>query len=254
MAGERRARQSEAAPDAAPADHRRLAEIVADQLEREIVERGWPVGELLGSESELIERTGVSRSVFREAVRIVEHHNVARMRRGPGGGLIVAEPDPDAVLKAIALFLTHAGVHPRQLFETRSALELVCVTQAAERIDEKGVERLREVLAAEERLREAAIGTGHHHDLHVVIAELTGNPAMVLFVEVLARLTPQRERPDPSQDVASYHRAHEALVEAIIAGDAALAQHRMRRHLEAIASLIGVDDEHPDPVRAAASE
>jgi DNA-binding FadR family transcriptional regulator len=218
---------------------RRLAEIVAGQIEKEIIQQGWPVGQVIGSEGELIDRAGVSRAVFREAVRIVEHHNMARMRRGPGGGLVVCEPDAEAVKRAVRLYLTYADVRPRQLFETRTALELACVAQAAERITEAGVERLRGVLALEEQLREEALGTGHHHDLHVVIAELTGNPAMTLFVQVLTELTPQRQRPHVEQDVASYHAAHEALAEAIIAGDVGLAQHRMRRHLAAIAELIG---------------
>ena len=67
-----------------------LASVIARRLEDEIVARGWPVGEVLGSESELLEYFGVSRAVFREAVRVVENTGAARMRRGPGGGLIVS--------------------------------------------------------------------------------------------------------------------------------------------------------------------
>ena len=228
------------AAEGAP-NRQRLAEVVAEQIEREILTQGWPVGHVIGSEGELIERMEVSRAVFREAVRIVEHHNLARMRRGPGGGLVVAEPDSAAVQRAVAVYLSFAGVERQQLFQTRIALELACATQAAERITEAGVEKLRQVLALEESLQEEAISTGHSHDLHVVIAELTGNPAMTLFVRVLTELTLQRQRPatDMRKEVASYHRAHEALAEAVIAGDPALAQHRMRRHLDALAALVG---------------
>src|SRR5205809_51921 len=67
----------------------KLAAQVARRIEAEVVRRGWPVGESLGSEPELRTRHGVSRSVLREAVRLVEHHQVARMRRGPNGGLFV---------------------------------------------------------------------------------------------------------------------------------------------------------------------
>lgn len=230
-----------AAADEATPSRQRLAEVVAEQIEREILSRGWPVGHVIASEGELVERMEVSRAVFREAVRIVEHHNIARMRRGPGGGLVVTEPDSVAVQRAVAVYLSFAGVERQQLFQTRIALELACATQAAERITEKGIKRLRDVLALEEQLQEEAIATGHSHDLHVVIAELTGNPAMTLFVKVLTELTLQRQRPaaDPSKEVADYHRAHEALAEAVIAGDPALAQHRMRRHLDALAARVG---------------
>jgi DNA-binding FadR family transcriptional regulator len=219
----------------------RLAEVVAAQIEQEIMSRGWPIGEVIGSEPELIEKMGVSRAVFREAVRIIEHHNVARMRRGPGGGLVVTAPDSVAVQRAVALYLRYAGVSHENLFATRTTLELACATQAAENITEAGIERLRAVLAVEEQLREQAIPTGHTHDLHVAIAELTGNPVMTLFVQVLTELTRQQQLPhaDVGRAIADYHHAHEALVDAIVAGDAAMAQHRMRRHLEAIAVVVG---------------
>lgn len=60
----------------------KLASILARDIEADIVRRGWAVGESLGSELALQQRFGVSRSVLREAVRLVEHHQVARMRRG----------------------------------------------------------------------------------------------------------------------------------------------------------------------------
>jgi DNA-binding FadR family transcriptional regulator len=37
------------------------------------------------------------------------------------------------------------------------------------------------------------------------------------------------------------HRVHEAIADAIIAGDAALAQHRMLRHLNALAAAAELD-------------
>ncbi len=232
--------------------NRRLAEVVAERIEHDIVNRGWPVGEVIGSEPELIERMDVSRAVLREAVRIVEHHHVARMRRGPGGGLVVTEPEVDAVLRAVALYLRFVGVRRDDLFKTRMTLELACAAQAAETIDEEGIQRLRDVLSLEESLREEAIPTGRTHDLHIVIAELTKNPVMALFVRVLTELTRQQQRPheDPTHAVEASHRAHVALVDAIVSGDAALAQHRMRRHLEAITAIVGEEPSFPetDPI------
>ncbi|MEV6233945.1 FCD domain-containing protein [Saccharopolyspora shandongensis] len=78
-------------------------------------------------------------------------------------------------------------------------------------------------------------------------AELAGNPAITLFVEVLAQLDQdivQREwdaaeKEDEGHHDAALesHDAHRAIVAAIVAGDAPLAQYRMRRHLQAIAAL-----------------
>ena len=62
-----------------------------------------------------MERYDVSRAVLREAVRVLEHHQVARMRRGPGGGLFVAEPGVEAVTEAVALQIDRLGIGPEHL-------------------------------------------------------------------------------------------------------------------------------------------
>ena len=68
---------------------KKLSEIVAAQLMEEIRSRGWPVGESLGTESDLMARFNVSRATMTEAVRQVERYGAAVMRRGSGGGLVV---------------------------------------------------------------------------------------------------------------------------------------------------------------------
>lgn len=226
---------------------RRLAEMVAARIEKDIVDGGWRTGTILGSEPELIERYGVSRAVFREAVRLVEHQQLASMRRGPGGGLVVTEPDPGVVRHAARVYLRRADVTREQLFEARTALELAGVVTAADRLDEDGIARLTEALDTERELVAEGVTLGHARNLHSVIAELTGNPAISLFVEVLTQLdeemvqqrwTTEAPDVDTTARASASHEAHEAIVAAIIAGDAPLAQHRMRRHLQAISELL----------------
>jgi DNA-binding FadR family transcriptional regulator len=84
--------------------------------------------------------------------------------------------------------------------------------------------------------------------LHATIAGLTGNPAMELFVELLAQLDDDvvhagwdasKESVDRTRKREMSRKAHQAIVEAMVAGNSDLAQHRMRKHLRAIADLIG---------------
>src|SRR5689334_12188185 len=117
----------------------KLAEKTAAKIESAIAEQGWPLGSVLGSDADLLEQYGVSRAVLREAVRLLEHDKVARMRRGPGGGLVVAEPDPEAVTRAATLYLRYWRVDPGRIFEARIALEVAAVKAAADRIDEDGI-------------------------------------------------------------------------------------------------------------------
>jgi DNA-binding FadR family transcriptional regulator len=234
---------------------KKLAELTCETLEMRIIEMDWPVGKVLGSEAELLAEYGVSRAALREAIRLLEHHNVANMRRGPGGGLVVAEPDPDAMAHAAAVYLRYRKVSPPELFETRTALELAAVRSAAEHIDEVGIARLRTALARESGFlggeADAAI-----HDFHVVVAELTGNASLHLFINVLTQLSAarflgtaalfdqqaaRRASPPVSQpgEIEEIHRVHEAIADAIIAGDTSLAQHRMLKHLNMLAAALG---------------
>jgi DNA-binding FadR family transcriptional regulator len=219
------------------------AEIVADQMEQTIVGQRWEPGELFGSEVELIARYGVSRAVFREAVRLLEHHGLAEMRRGLHGGLFIRQPDPQPVAKAMAVYLDFEKVEPRQLEDARLAIEVFCVERVAEKISEEEVAEVRAFLAAEAaQAAEVARATAGRppslHEFHVLVARLTGNPALHLFVQTLCDLTQRQHtiiewhRTSP-EDV---HRAHARIAEAIIARDGALARHRMVTHLEEVSA------------------
>ncbi len=230
---------------------KKLAELTSEKIEMSIIEMGWPVGRVIGSEADLLAEYGVSRAALREAIRLLEHHNVAYMRRGPGGGLVVAEPDPDAMAHAAAVYLRFRKVNPPDLFEARIALEIAAARGAAEHIDEAGIVKLRAALEHEAEFvggeSDATI-----HDFHVVVAELSGNPALHLFINVLTQLSAASflgttamfdkraaRSVSSSKEVEEVHRVHEAIADAIIAGDAAVAQHRTLRHLNALAAALG---------------
>ena len=135
------------------------------------MELGWPVGQVLGSEAELLERYEVSRAVFREAVRIVEQLQVARTRRGPGGGLVITEPTVSAVIDAVVLYLHRVDAPLNELFEARIVLEEIASQLAAERSDENDIARLRIFLGAEEINTE-----DDPRALHALVASASRNP------------------------------------------------------------------------------
>lgn len=220
---------------ALPEQHakRKLASGIAEDIERYIVGRGWPVGEMIFSEAELMERYNVSRSIIREAVRLLEQHTTAEMRKGRGGGLVVTRPDAGPVTSTVAVYLEYEGVTPLQLFEARVALELSAVELATARLTEDGIKKLRKTLE-EERAHSVKELWRYTRDIHVAIAEVAESPAFPLFVTVLTKLVDARATHASETSAPAVYHAHSAIVEAIVAGDASLARHRMRRHLEAI--------------------
>lgn len=217
-----------------PPSRTKLAELVARRIEDDVIARGWPVGTVLGSETELVEQYGVSRAVLREAVRIVEHHFVATMRRGPGGGLVVTAPDVEAIARAVTLQLEYEHIEPHHVQEARAAIELTCVRLAARRLTTTDLVTLREQMEIDR------IAPGRAQNFHVWIAQLTGNPALALFVTVLSMvMRDYLDLPESDAQVTGeLNRAHRAIAEALVARDGDLAERLMSEHLENVKEWI----------------
>jgi DNA-binding FadR family transcriptional regulator len=215
------------------------ASLLALDIERDIVARGWPVGEVIGSETDLLGSYRVSRAVLREAVRVLESRMVARMQRGRGGGLIVAEPDITTVSDATALYLEFKRVGADSIFDARTVLELHCTELAARNIDEAGIRLLRSLMD-EESAADPATMPVHSHDFHIAVSRLSGNDVLSVFITALTRLTRERAVLPASvaQQAAEVHHAHAAITDAITRGDAALARYRMHVHLQAVVSYL----------------
>lgn len=168
----------------------KLAERVAEALKRDISAIGWPVGQVFGSEAQLMERYGIGRATLREAIRQLERHGVANMRRGSGGGLVISRPARDSA--ALALATTELiDVSFGELYEARALIESQAVLLAAERLDEPDIPRARaliELLGQEQpgcfnaELRLLA-------DVRDFICRVSGNAAISLILEALQCVT-----------------------------------------------------------------
>jgi DNA-binding FadR family transcriptional regulator len=148
-----------------------------------------------------------------------------------------------ATTDALAVYLYSRGVVPQQLFEVREAIELASVDLACSRLDKSAIGVLTQTLV--EEMATPATEKSRSHILHLKIAELAGNPAIVLFLHALTRLTeyhqfgPEEGLPMSYEEAAaSVSRVHASIVQAIAASDADAAKRRMLRHLRAVPPLL----------------
>ncbi|HHV20412.1 MAG TPA: FadR family transcriptional regulator [Propionibacterium sp.] len=226
------------------------AESVARAIEDRIVELGWPVGHLIGSEQSLMAEYGASRGVLREAVRLLEHHGTARMRRGPGGGLVVDAPSAHAVRRSASLLLQYQRLDLASLVAARAALELTCFDLLAERAGGPGVSG--QLLAAIQLEGAPSDAQPLGHGFHVVLARRAANAPLALFTQTLIEMhgeevdgTPQ----DPEfqlLDHGACQSDHQAIHDALATGDWTGARAQLVRHLarltEATLSALGRDE------------
>jgi DNA-binding FadR family transcriptional regulator len=106
------------------------AELVARELEREIVDEREP-GERLGTKDDLRKRFGVAVATVNEAVRLLETRGLIEARPGPGGGVFVSRPATRVALSHTVLGFTSGSTTYEECLEVRDALEPLIDRHAA---------------------------------------------------------------------------------------------------------------------------
>jgi len=220
-------------------DPMRRAESLADEILADIQMQGWPTGRPLGSQAELMRQHGVSRSVLRQAIRLLEHQGVARTLRGAGGGLVVAQPNTDAAVRAVSVSLEYGGIRPADIIHTRRVLELSALALTIERLDDAGEARLLAQID-QERKWDGSATKDELQSLHHILAELSGDPALRLFIAIVLRLTEAHtrhsRRPKAERDalVARITRLHRDIALAVIRRDGPGAATKLSRYLDGL--------------------
>jgi DNA-binding FadR family transcriptional regulator len=225
--------------DANGVGRRRPGEALAGRVLTDIRMMGWPVGERLGFEADLLSQYGVGRAQFREALRVLESHSVVRTHRGVTGGVVVAAPDGRGLVRAATSYLNYKKVSVPGLRDLREELEVATMRLAMARMGSAGRALLASALARERDWPDDDF-PAVSHDLHAIMADLSQNRTLALLLSVLMQLTAERLRAaNQQQDPSNAHAtrvAHRAVVEAMLAGDLPLASRRMRRHLRALSN------------------
>ncbi len=109
----------------------KTAELIAENLRRQIVRGDLAENENLPSEANLMEQFGVSRPTLREAYRILEAEAVLGIRRGARGGAQVLHPGPQVAARHVGLLLQLQGTSIRDVYEARLVSEPACVRRLA---------------------------------------------------------------------------------------------------------------------------
>jgi DNA-binding FadR family transcriptional regulator len=193
-------------------------------------------GESLPPERELAARLGVSRDTVREAIRSLSDAGYLVSRRGRYGGTFLAEelpaPSPDGI--RFSRNDIDDALRLREILEVGAArMSASRPLTAAER--ETLWTRLADV-------RAATLEDYRRLDsrLHLAIAEAAGTPSLVpLVAENRMRLNELLDQiPLLARNIAHSNEQHEAIVMAILAGDAEGAAEVMTAHIWGSAALL----------------
>jgi GntR family transcriptional repressor for pyruvate dehydrogenase complex len=223
----------------------RIAEIVADELRRQIIDGELADGDVLPRQEVLVEQFNVSLVSLREALRILETEGLVSVRRGNRGGAIVHAPAKTSAAYMLGLLLQSESVVVADLGSALLELEPVCAALAAQRADRADtvVAELKEINdTMRTHLEDGPQFTEIGRRFHDTVVHGCGNKTIIAVVGTLETLWTSHEQQwaDESAAMGTYpsltkRRAvlntHIKMAEMIEAGDVERARRVAARHL-----------------------
>lgn len=204
----------------------------AEQLLDMVVSGGLSPGDRLPPERELVQRLGVSRTVVREALNLLEARGIVSIEHGRGA--VMRGGSASAVRDALGFLLRMRGETLGELVEMRQVLEVEISGFAAKRADAEDVAAMRAQL---DRMR-ALIDTPEGYvyadvEFHALLAQAARNEVILTMLKpVVDLLRASREvsasRPGSARRAL---REHEEILRHVEEGNADGARREMRVHL-----------------------
>ena len=196
-----------------------LTSLVQREIERRIIAGELEPGAKL-NEAELAAAMGISRGPVREAFRALEQ-----------AGLVHTEKNRGVFVRQVSL------EEANEIYEVRAALEAQIGRLAAQRITPEQLERLRGIVKrmhAVGRSRDPDAYFALNLEFHETLAEACGNRALATnYRRVVNELNLYRRQAIMRnvEIIPVSTKEHEAIVEAIAKGDAALAERLLYAHV-----------------------
>jgi GntR family transcriptional regulator, transcriptional repressor for pyruvate dehydrogenase complex len=220
----------------------KTSDVLAGVLRRRILGGTLTPGSALPAERDLVTQTGLSRGSVREALRILEAEGLVSTRPGRQGGSVARQPGDESLGKYISLFIHGRGISLDSLLQTREAIEPSLAALAAQNRTE---EELRELVAISQRLEAAYADTplylAENVHWHCAIAAASHNDLLRAVMVAISSMVYKASAIEnfATADVRKVViKAHQRILDAIVAKDAEAASRRMARHLAALTAAV----------------
>lgn len=218
-------------------DNQALSEKIVSQITDAIVKGELKPDDRMPTERDLAAQFNVSRTVIRDAVKILAGRGMLRVKHG--AGIFVATPEDAApgALNVFSSLISAGGPTLRDLFEVRHVLETQAARWAAVRAKEDHLQRLTEIL--EDAFRHARVPeilNDRDAQFHVALAEASGNLVLVRTMLALLDLLAASRRETLNIPGRAEHslEQHARILSRVRERDPEGAQQAMLEHLESV--------------------
>ncbi len=220
-----------------------LYEQVANHLEELILDPTLDLAKKLPSEQALATQFSVSRTVIREALKLLKERGLIIQKNGDGS--YITKPRTDTVSSAIGRIIHMDNIDNDDLHGMRIILEVAASRLAAQNATPGEIELLSKIVTSmqnrklplDERVQMDA-------DFHITLAKASRNELLVMFVETMTILLKDYMAkgvllPGGIDDGLIRHAR---VIRAIASGDPDQAEEAMRDHLKVSRENVSVFD------------
>lgn len=167
-----------------PLDKKRFSEQIAHGIQERILKEGLEEGVRLPTEREMAEEWQVSRTVIREAIRILDAHGFVRIKKGPRGGIFVSQLYHKPMSASLKSLADHGHVTVEHLFDVRLQVEPYIAEQAMKSATREDRDRLVALMEdAKTHFDDPAYLKQKNIEFHLLLAEISGNPVLVMIMQ-----------------------------------------------------------------------
>jgi GntR family transcriptional regulator, transcriptional repressor for pyruvate dehydrogenase complex len=219
----------------------KAAESVARQVVRTIVDDNLTAGDKLPREAEMVVHYGVGRETLREALRLLETQGLITLRRGPGGGPVVAQASSVNLGRISTLYYQMSGATYTELAEAWAMAESLLAERAARNPDAQLRARAMEPYLDAgphpvEDIATVASFMSVHTGFHDVLGELGGNRVLSLSLASFGQIVSYQAGviDDPRLLRRLIQDDHGQLARAVAAGHHRAARQLMSEHIEGV--------------------
>jgi DNA-binding FadR family transcriptional regulator len=215
----------------------KASDVLADSLREQILDGRLRVGAVLPNERDLASRAGLSRASVREALRILEVEGLIATRTGRNGGSEVIRPSLATIERSIGIFIRGQNIRLASVLEVREAIEPHAAKLAALHRTDEDIQVLHDChRRLVQQIDDVPAFLRANLDWHVSVVLAAHNELLSAFIGAFAQTVYQStdlQEFSPPDIRATVARAHQAVMDAIEAGDADAAGRRMARHVGA---------------------
>jgi len=208
------------------------SDMVVDKITNSIINGELSDGELLPPENQLCEIFGISRSILREAIRVLASKGLVEVRQGHGTS--VRLPKIDIPQQAVRDYLMTNAYSLLQLVEVRTPLEVKAASLAAKRREEKHLQLMEESF---QTMHTALMGADELSDadeaFHKAIIDASGNPLFGIMIRsIMGNLHISRQLAIRHFGIEVVIGEHQKIFKAIKKRQPASAANAMQTHMD----------------------